>query len=215
MFNRRTDRDADYAHVLTIGLSYKDKSHLEKFKEFVDFSGDLYIDKDRTKITITINSRRLVKDIMEKYDITKNKTDTYTPPDKIPSHLKKYFVLGLFDSDGSMTKINRPNKAVNGHVKGLYVFGMSFTGTMETIIYIRNFFGSTVKETKRRENDSNNYTILFQGNIQLIKYGSKLYDKYSKKFCMKRKYKKYCELLEQYNIVVHDGNIMDYELVNL
>src|SRR5699024_446011 len=96
-----------------------------------------------------------------------------------------------------------------------YVFNINFTGTIETVNYVKKFFNSSVTPTKRHNNNSNNFTILFQGNKQIIRYGSMIYDKNSKKFCMKRKYNIYCELLEQYDIVVHDGNIMDYELVNL
>src|SRR5699024_9400972 len=153
VYNRKENKDEGFAHVLTITLSHKDKDHLESFKEFMGFSGELYIDKNKTKVTITINSEELVKDLIEKYNIVPLKTDIYKPPQNIPKDMIKYFILGLIDSDGGFVKIRRPNKPVIGHINGEYVFNINFTGTIETVNYVKKFFNSSVTPTKRHNNN--------------------------------------------------------------
>lgn len=69
--------------------------------------------------------------------------------------------MGLFDSDGSITKIKRPNKATYRHYNGEYVFGVNFTGTLETINYIKDFFDSSVRSIKRYNNGTNNHNVSF------------------------------------------------------
>lgn len=172
---------------------------MEKLKNFFQYSGVLYNDKNKNKITLNINNLNIVKDLEQKYNITKQKTNTYQPPDNIPNELVKYFVLGLFDADGCITRCNRPN-VKHRNIKGKYVYSISFTGTYETCEYIRKFFNSKVKLVKRKNNNTNNYTVIFQGNKQVIKYLSRLYNNISVKFCLERKYKMYCDLLKQYNI---------------
>lgn len=182
-------------NYLSIGLASCDMGHLEKFKEFTQYSGKLYVNE--ASVAITINSKKIVSDLEKKYNITNNKTDTYIPPSTIPTHLLKYFILGLFDSDGSISKTRRPNKNHN-HVNGNYVFQINFTGTKETCEFIKGFFSSNVKLHKRHDNESNNYTIVIQGNKQLIKYFNMLYDEETERFCLQRKFKIFSQLIKQY-----------------
>src|SRR5690606_38989836 len=129
----------------------------------------------------TINSRRITQDLKEKYNITNMKSENYLPPNNIPDEFLKYFILGLLDADGGISKTKRPNKT-NNRLKGEYVFQMSFTGTKETCEFVKQFFSSKVKLFKRHDNSINNYSVMFQGNKQLIKYYKMLYDETSLKF---------------------------------
>jgi predicted HTH domain antitoxin len=185
--------DKNINNCLTVTLASLDKEHLNKLKEFLSYNGVLY--ESETKVALTVNNRQIVADLEEKYNISNNKTNSYIPPKNLPQHLIKYFILGLFDSDGCITRSKRTTKR---QYKGSYVYQISFTGTKEVCEYIKNFFNSTVKIHKRRENSTNNYTVLFQGNPQIIKYLSQLYDDISINFCLKRKYQMYTELVEQY-----------------
>lgn len=190
-------RMAGKLNILNLALASKDKEHVESFKEFVQYSGKLSIRKE--SVSITINSRELVKHLEEKYGINNHKTYSYVPPDNIPTHLKKYFILGLIDADGSFLRHKRNNQTLN-RKRGDFVYQIGFTGTLESCMYVRDFFGSSVKIHKRhKERDNNNYTVLFQGNQQVLNYGNKIYDDTSKNFCLQRKYQNYCELKKEYS----------------
>jgi predicted HTH domain antitoxin len=180
---------------LNVGLSSVDESHLIKLQKFLKYDGVLY--EGKNKIALNVNNRKICEDLKKYYNITNNKTEIYSPPNTIPSDLEKYFVLGLLDSDGHVTRSKRP-KPVTKHYYGKYVYTIGFTGTNETCEYIKTFFNSNVKLFKRHNNDVNNYSVLFQGNLQVMKYLSMLYDDISIKFCLERKHKLYNELIEQY-----------------
>ncbi len=188
--------DKTFNNCLTVGLSIVDKEHLLKLKKFLKYDGVLY--EAETKIALNVNNRNIVKSLGDNYAISNNKTDIYKPPSTIPQHLIKYFVLGLLDSDGSISKIKRPPTKTNKNYKGVYVYQFNFTGTNEVCEFVKEFFGSSVKLTKRHANEVNNYTVFFQGNLQVKNYLSRLYDEISLNFCLKRKHEKYIELVEQY-----------------
>lgn len=183
-------------NCLNVGLAKVDTYHLEKMKNFLGYTGVLYYHENST--SLTINSRKIVSDLEKYYDITNNKSDTYEPPLNIPNELKKYFVLGLLDSDGSIARTERPKKHI--HIAGKHVYAIGFTGTYKTCEYVKTFFGSRVKTHKRHKNEFNNYSILIQGNKQIIKLLTPIYDDVSRKFCLARKLERFDDLLEQYNL---------------
>jgi len=186
-------------NYLTIGLQIKDEQHLKKFKEFIKYNGKLYYKKDGSAVSISVNSVQIVKDLLEKYNIKNNKTNNYIPPDNLPKEYIKYFILGLLDSDGSINRTLRSNKTPSIRLRGEYIYQMNFTGTKETCEYIKQFFNSNVKLFSRNKGKTNNYTIVFQGNKQILKYCKMLYDDNSIQFCLQRKYELYCALKEEYS----------------
>ena len=113
-------------NYLTIGLAIRDKKHIEDFVSFLKFNGKIQIKESST--SVAINSRKLVQDLEEKYNIDDKKTYSYVPPSNIPENLKKYFILGLIDADGSFLRHRRNNKAIN-RKRGEYVYQIGFTGT--------------------------------------------------------------------------------------
>lgn len=189
----------DENNYLSIGLEISDEKHLLKFKEFIQYDGVLYYKKNGKAVSITVNSRQIVSDLFNKYGITNNKTDCYTPPNNMPNEYIKYFILGLIDSDGSISRSLRPNRNPSVRLRGEYIYQMNFTGTSESCEFVKRFFGSKVKLTARRkERGNNNFTIVFQGNEQILKYGEMIYDEKSIEFCLRRKYEIFCALKEEY-----------------
>lgn len=98
-------------HQLMIGLSRKDRDHLEKFRTFI--GSDIEIkDRDMTCSTngksypsslIHIISKELVNDL-SKYSIVPNKSNQNIDfLQYIPEPYKIYFILGYFDGDGFYT----------------------------------------------------------------------------------------------------------------
>lgn len=202
-------------NYLTVALQIKDANHLESFKSFLNYDGVLYYKNTGTAVSITVNSIQIVEDLKRLYNITNRKTYDYLPPKNIPSEMLKYFVLGLIDADGSFLRHIRTHKPVTRRLRGEYVYQIGFTGTYETCELVRDFFGSSVKiHTRHKHRDNNNYTVLFQGNEQVLKYGNKLYDACSSNFCMQRKYDNYCALREEYSEVACIGNDTWKQLVN-
>lgn len=101
-------------YFLTIRLSQKDKKHLEKFKQCINTNAKI-IDKIHNKLfrdnkywketyssEIVLNSKYIVNSLY-KYNITPNKSKTYTFPIKLGSHkFINSFIRGYFDGDGSV-----------------------------------------------------------------------------------------------------------------
>lgn len=145
--------------------------------------------------SISVESREICINLEENFNIIPRKTLTYIPPSDIPDNLIKYFILGYFDGDGSLSY-----SITN---TGRKHFTLNFVGTLETIKYIQKYFNKeNIKISKRHPNHNvNNYSFSLQGNAQIFKIMSDLYsDNEILKFCLKRKYEKYLVLKEQQEI---------------
>ena len=181
-------------NYLAIGVSEVDTEMIERFKVFSKYTGKLYRGKrsglnQNDCIEIRINNINIVRDLEKNFNITKAKSLTYIPP-TIPDEYKKYFILGLLDGDGCITYYTTNT--------GRKHFSLSFVGTKETCEYIQEFLGSNVKLFKRhKESNSNNYSFVIQGNVQIYRILSSLYDNEIEKICLKRKHNKFLELKEQ------------------
>ena len=93
---------------LMIGLSRKDREHLEKFKRFIESDVEI---KDRDMVCSTngkrypsslihICSKELIDDLYQ-YNIIPNKSNQNIDfLEYIPESYKIYFILGYFDGDG-------------------------------------------------------------------------------------------------------------------
>lgn len=192
--------DRNVNNYLNVSLEIKDRPHLERLQDFLEYDGVIYDKKNNKASSLTVNSIQICEDLLDKYNISNNKTYDYIPPEYIPKHLVKYFILGLIDADGSVLRHKRTNRNPSFRYRGDYVYQIGFTGTYETCEFVRNFFNSKVKiHTRHKDRDNNNHTVLFQGNEQVLKYCSKLYDEHTSKFCLQRKYKNYELLREEYS----------------
>lgn len=84
-----------------IRIIQKDPYILEKFKSYIEFSGDIFIRKDKKISFINISSSKTKKDL-EKLGIHSNKTMVIKYPN-IPEHLQNHFMRGVFDGDGCIS----------------------------------------------------------------------------------------------------------------
>ena len=100
---------------LEIGLSAKDKEHLEKFKIFIDYQGK--ITERNTLCTnngkyypscyITFKNNKVIQDL-EQYKIIPDKSHQNIDfLEYIPEQFKISFILGLFDGDGWFTNTDK------------------------------------------------------------------------------------------------------------
>lgn len=186
-------------NYLNVTLQSSDRDRVIYLKNFLKYDGKLYERKDGKSVALVVNSAEICRDLTSLYNITNRKTYDYIPPSNIPKEYIKYFILGLIDSDGSVLRHKRPNKTTN-RMRGEYVYQIGFTGTYESCVFMKDFFSSNIKiHTRHKDRDNNNFTVLFQGNEQVLRLCSLLYDENSIKFCMKRKYQNYLSLKEEYS----------------
>lgn len=91
-------------NVLEITLSSKDIKFLEKVKNLFQFTGPISTKNNNNKYescTIKIYSKQIIKDLLEKFNITPQKTFTYMFPEKlINNSLIHHFIRGYIDGDG-------------------------------------------------------------------------------------------------------------------
>lgn len=187
-------------NYFSLGVSQGDTIMVERLKKYVKYDGGLYIGK-RSKenhqdcVELRVNNREIVKNLEKNFNITNAKSLTYIPPN-IPKEYKKYFILGLLDGDGCITYYTTNT--------GRKHFSLSYVGTKETCEYILDFFNSKVKLHKRhKDSDVNNFSFVIQGNVQIYKILSSLYDDKIVKICLERKYNKFLELEEQINLTYY------------
>lgn len=105
--NRRT-------YLTRILLHPEDKSHIEKFRDFLESSHKIYEYKNKS-CSLQVSSEKIYNDLVS-YGIEPRKTylaKSYIS--NIPDEYKKYFITGLFDGDGSFIVRNKKvhNKRYN------------------------------------------------------------------------------------------------------
>lgn len=89
-----------------LALQKQDLGHLEKFKEAVDSSHDICPFMQDTAYRIRFNSEEMVLDLLTIFNITPNKTHTYTMPFFEEDYLMFEFLRGYIEGDGHFHKTN-------------------------------------------------------------------------------------------------------------
>lgn len=86
---------------LGICLQLIDTPHLEKFKDFLKYSGDVRVESNRCRVEF--RDTKMKNDLIEK-GCTPKKSLTLTFPneDILPKELIRHFIRGYFDGDGCL-----------------------------------------------------------------------------------------------------------------
>lgn len=155
--------------VLSIGLSNKDKSHLEKIKNTLEAENpihdyDVKNSKRNTKWNdvikseIKISSSQIYSDL-QRFNITERKTHTLTLPEWIKVHpLRHHFIRGYSDGDGCFSSsIGRGRKVrqVIFQLRGTAAFLTSLRSILEADLNL---------EERTKE-------IRFNNGIGVLEYG--------------------------------------------
>ena len=100
-------------NCVCVVLKREDKGHLEKLKKFLKFDGKIF---DRVRVVneieypiseLTFYSKKIVQDLVLKYNITKRKSyKEINTVDLIPKEFVLYFIIGFFDGDGNISKLD-------------------------------------------------------------------------------------------------------------
>lgn len=87
-------------NAIELSLALKDKDHLEKFKLFLQWSGNVKVDHFRCRLSIT---NKHLKQILVSYGCTPRKSLTLQFPEIFifkTNDLVRHFIRGYFDGDG-------------------------------------------------------------------------------------------------------------------
>lgn len=176
-------------------LQAKDKEILEKYKECLGLSCELYFDNRRNGCySVEFTDDQIFFDL-GKYGIVPNKTykTKHINFSLIPKEFQKSFLLGLFDGDGSLSYSNDMSTDVTIH----------FTSYFETTVQDFQFkIDELINKEKHNKNFyTNAWHTQWRGRKQVLQILDMLYEDCP--LHLKRKYDKYLILKKgiEYDIV--------------
>ena len=169
-----------------ITLNAKDAEHLYKFKNAINYTGDVrtYKYSGYTEVTgarVLFTSDIMFDDLI-KNNVVEHKSNIIKPPD-IPHEFVGAYILGYFDGDGSISITEKYQ-------------GIKFLGTDLILDYILNYLTDNgiecLSKAKcvRHQEDSVKYVSFGGANI-VIKIMDLLYSNVDVNIPLKRKYEKY------------------------
>lgn len=197
--NRFYKGDKLRSMTLELGLAYKDKHHLEKFKECTDSNIPIFErtnklnGKEYKSVRIQWNNTKVCYDLCD-LGCTPHKTYDIRLPssDIVPKEFMRDFLRGFFDGDGC---INISEMNGKPHIQ------VTLTGMPEMLTDISDFLISEgiIRKTPKLRDDkrSNAYSIFFYGadsNKELLDYLYKDATIY-----LDRKYEKYVDFYKDFD----------------
>lgn len=159
---------------LCIGLSSKDKQHLELFKKIINFDGPVLNntinknDKEFYASSISITSQKIVNDLYKNFNITPRKSLTLLSPNIKNKELIDAFICGYIDGDGSIVMYKSKTRNIQMSLS------ISILGTYEMITWIKNRCtdiigkecGSIQKKDKDNIKNTYSYTVGDSKNVR-------------------------------------------------
>lgn len=178
-----------------VSLSNIDKSHLEKLKTAIKFTGEVkdYVETAGYAVgslysRLLVTSSKIKQDLI-KHGVVPNKTDIVKFPTMLPIELIPHFIRGYFDGDGCIT---HQSVQVSGNLN----YMIKITGTLNMVQNIKSNIGVNFQLTQRYpERDNDNYQIETGGNLkvkQILKY---MYENAT--IYLDRKYKTVLQCMQQ------------------
>jgi len=142
---------------LFISLGKKDRSHLERFRSFME--SDVPIRPVENSYVIRISRKHVVK-ALGKYGIVPNKTRTLTISG-IPNEYYSDFIRGYFDGDGCLSKYGKGDRRI----------GIT-SGSPNIVLWIQSELmkncGLRRTKIQTRDRDSGfGYDMVYSGNLQV------------------------------------------------
>ena len=172
-----------------IALHSKDREHLIKFKTAIESNGNIndYNSKTTPYSRIYFKSEKMVNDLINKGCFRNKSLVLKFPTEKqVPKEYQSHFIRGYFDGDGCLS-INLSKQS----------YRFSILGTKEFLTTIADIFKNGIDEdfscnlSKRKKDDTNNYTLRYGGINRTYKIMNYLYKDSSEKIYLQRKYENY------------------------
>ena len=202
------ENKSDNSFITRISIISSDIEILNNLKFDINYQGKISILKSRFNLkhkrnnnslcTISLCSHKLFSDLV-KLGCTPKKSLTLKFPttEQVPDHLLRHFIRGYFDGDGCVTQCNGyKNKKGIINLRPI----ISFCGTKEFLTSLREWLdknGIKVQSalTKRRQNDTNSYSLIFKGYNRCNIFYNLIYS--NSKRSLKRKQEKLEKLLNK------------------
>ena len=169
-----TDGNVSQDRVLKLALQKQDRPLLEKIKDEIEFTGNIYnkeihlksTDKDYESSYMNIYDREICTDL-KKLNIISNKSLVLGRFDFIPDEYEMNFLLGVFDGDGSVGQ-NLGDKCKNS----IQIRLRYFSASLEFIEYIKDTMEKHgISEVKiREEKRKNDFYSLCYSTKDSIKF---------------------------------------------
>lgn len=163
-----------YQKSLTISLQERDSYILYKMKKYLNYQGNITFKKrkqlqHKDQETLNITSDKLCNDLINLGCTPKKSLTLEFPNGKIPDHLMRHFIRGLFDGDGSIASQKTYKKG--GEIS--YHFRFDISGTYSICEGVKNVFIEHLslkdrKIIKRKDHQVCVCAIMGKRNIQQI-----------------------------------------------
>lgn len=156
--------------VFRIGLSKKDKDHLELIKNTIKYTGTINDNNTNNSVNMNIYcSKKIIKDLDKNFNVVPRKSLTYIFPERLISHpLVHHFMRGYFDGDGSFY-FEKDSKTICLDLLGTELFLNSFKNILD------NYCQLNSKVVVRKMSKSKIYRLRYAGNGLISKISSFLY----------------------------------------
>jgi len=183
---------------VSLALSAKDISHLEKFQRFMRTNNPIRIyngNHHNQYCRLYIIDEHLCKQLIDK-GVYINKTEIISFPNFLSEEMIRHFIRGYVDGDGCITYHKHKNNI------NRYVFAIKICSTKEMLYGINNYLPLNNKKKipklqKRRKNEVNNYSLEYGGNKQTLNILNYLYQ--DANIYLDRKYERYLLLKNLYS----------------
>lgn len=165
---------------IELSLKSSDIEHLEKFKNFLNFSVDKHIFQDSIRCRFQITNKHLKESLINLGCAPrKSLIITFPSENQVPQNLQKDFIRGYIDGDGSIMINTRRNAG-----------RISILGTANMLNGIIN--SMNWRKTKIHKRDTEKvYTVEWSG-FYVTDYLDQLYENAT--IYLDRKYQKYLEI---------------------
>lgn len=181
---------------IRLRLANKDKEHLKKFKEFVQWTGKDYYYKPTNSLEVGFRSLKAIHDLAHYY-VTSRKTLRVKFPNILKS-LERHFIRGVFDADGCICRTIRVSRGKSGQIYIFYSGEFSIEGNRELVLAIQSRFAELGLPLNSINYSGKNINRVRYGGInQLRKICNYLYENTT--IFLERKKKLFEDILKNYH----------------
>lgn len=183
-------------NTLGICLDISDRSHLEKFKTSIAYTGNVftrtsqYSEECRVteKAVIEIYSKELSKDV-NTYGLDYEKSKTLSTINNVPKELMHHFIRGHFDGDGCLFFQKGRKETHKGSP------GITIVGTKSFLEFICDFIPDVPRSLQHDKRTIGSYTLYLKSIKRYKKFTDYIYKDAT--IYLDRKFLKHQEILKK------------------
>lgn len=165
-----------YENCMTIRISKKDESHIQKISQLFKVPYKTYQEQDKRTnkvyhgVQFDLSSKQICQDLINKDIKPRKKGKAKQIFSSVPSSLYNHFIRGFFDGDGSISIIS--------HTKNRKIpqYRINMVGKYDILFAIQNIFYKKLKIPKNTVRKMGViYTLDYGGNRRIRAIGNYMY----------------------------------------